>query len=64
VDYYKKRVCINLTDETLLQFCGSVGAPLAPSVGRKMACCGFLSDFLGEASEVQSLGKIPVVCEV
>ena len=64
VDCYKKRVCIPLADGSLLWFCGSVGAPLAPTVGRKMACYGFLSDFRGEASEVQSLGQIPVVCEV
>jgi hypothetical protein len=63
VDCYKKRVCIPLEDGSLLRFCGSVGALSAPGVGRKMACCGFLSDFLGEASEVQGLGQIPVVCE-
>ena len=63
VDCYKKRVCIPLEDGSLLRFCGSVGALLSPSVGRKMACCGFLSNFLGEASEVQGLGQIPVVCE-
>ena len=31
-------------------------------MGRKVDYSGFLSDFLGEASEVQGLGKIPVVC--
>ena len=56
VDCYKKRVCIPLADGSLLRFYGSVGAPLAPGVGRKMVCYGFLSDFLGEASEVQNLG--------
>ena len=44
-------------------FGGSGGALSTPSVGRKMAYYGFLSDFLGEASEVQGLGQIPVVCE-
>ena len=63
VDCYKKRVCIPLEDGSSLWFCGSVGALPAPGVGRKMAYCGILSDFLGEASEVQGLGQIPVVCE-
>ena len=52
VDYYQKRVCIPLADGSLLRFCGSVGAPSAPGVGRKMDCYGVLFDFLGEASEV------------
>ena len=38
VDCYKIRVCIPLGDGSLLWFCGSVGAPSTPSVGRKMAC--------------------------
>ena len=63
VDCYKKRVCIPLEDGSLLWFCGSVGAPSAPTMGRKMAYCGFLFDFLAETSEVQNLGQIPVVCE-
>ena len=63
VDCYKKRVFIPLEDGSLLQFCGSVGSLPTPGVGRQMAYCGFLSDFLGEASEVQGLGQIPVVCE-
>ena len=62
MDCSQKRVCRPLADGSLLQFWGSVGAPSTLGVGRKMTCCGFLSDFLGEASEVQSLGQIPVVC--
>ena len=37
VDYYKKRGCIPLEDGSLMRFYGSVGAPLAPPVCRKMA---------------------------
>ena len=63
IDCYKKRVCIPLADGYKVQFCGSVGVPSVPSVGRKVACCGFLSNFLGDTSEVRGLGQILVVCE-
>ena len=48
VDCYKKRVTIHSIDGSVLQFCGSVGATLAPLGARRIACLGALSDFLEE----------------
>ena len=46
VDCYRKRVIVHAIDGTVLQFCGSVGATLAPMGARRISCLGVLGDFL------------------